>query len=332
MTQFLRALVLSAMVCSTAASQTGAAPAPQPDTPQQGTPQTPVPGSVNGETLRLIAEYEKAARSSELAHAGDQHLATIYVKLGNVYADSGMYLKAEDAMRHAIIHLRSGSQADLAQELGQLCALHMAMGKRRQAERDQMQALQIRESVGNPLKTALAEIEMANVYEDGQNFKKAADHARRAFDLIHAQPGAEAFELLDVRWTLGFALTGLKNCGEGMPILRDSLDFAKSNFGNGSREIAYAEYELGYGYWHCGEPAHASELLKSGTAGMKDDTGWGHRIYLNAMSHYARFLRENGEPEAAASAEAVVRQAQAVVDVRALTGRSQGFQSSRAQR
>lgn len=322
MTRFFRIFLLFVMACSFAANPANAAGSAL----QAGVAQAQVHGSVDAETLRLIEVYEKAAHSGEMAHADVSRMAKIYVDLGGLYADSGMYLKAEDAMKRALADLRGGPPEDLAQEFGQLCALHLQMGKRKQAERDQRQALQVRESVGRPIGIALAETELANVYDDGQNFKKAAGHARRAFDLIRDQPGVKTFDLLDVRWTLGFNLTSLKDCAEGVPILKDSLDIAKSTFGNGSREMAYAEYELGYGYWLCGKRGQAAEFLKSGTTGMKADTGWSRIIYLHAMSHYARFLRENGEPEAAASAEAVVHQAEAVVDVRTLTGRSQGFQ------
>ena len=62
--------------------------------------------------------------------------------------------------------------------------------------------------------------------------------------------------------------------------------------------------------------------MARGTARMKVDLGWGHAVYINVMSDYAQFLRERGQLEAAAVAQREVRQAQSVVDVRSLAGRS----------
>ena len=61
---------------------------------------------------------------------------------------------------------------------------------------------------------------------------------------------------------------------------------------------------------------------------MKADFGWDRSLYLNAMRQYARFLRESGQLEAAVNAEAVVNQADAVVDARTLTGMTEGFRSA----
>ena len=69
----------------------------------------------------------------------------------------------------------------------------------------------------------------------------------------------------------------------------------------------------------------AAELMAQGTARMKVDLGWGHTIYLNAMTQYARFLRQRGQKEAAATAEREIKMANAVVDARSLTTSSSAF-------
>jgi hypothetical protein len=60
---------------------------------------------------------------------------------------------------------------------------------------------------------------------------------------------------------------------------------------------------------------------------MRADYGWEHAMYVDAMKNYARFLRQNGQREAALTAEIVVRQAESIVDASALTGRTDGFRS-----
>jgi hypothetical protein len=58
---------------------------------------------------------------------------------------------------------------------------------------------------------------------------------------------------------------------------------------------------------------------------MKIDLGWGHVLYVNAISQYAKFLRQRGQVEEAASAERELRQMLSVVDARTMTASSSAF-------
>jgi hypothetical protein len=58
---------------------------------------------------------------------------------------------------------------------------------------------------------------------------------------------------------------------------------------------------------------------------MKVELGWGHTIYLNAMTQYAKFLRERGQMEAATTAEREIKMANAVVDARTLSASPNAF-------
>jgi hypothetical protein len=61
--------------------------------------------------------------------------------------------------------------------------------------------------------------------------------------------------------------------------------------------------------------------MERGTALMNAQLGWGHPVYLQALTCYAQFLRENHRVEAANVVEGRIRQAEAVVDVRSLQAR-----------
>src|SRR5260370_875341 len=236
-----------------------------------------------------------------------------------------MYLKAVEAVQREIALLRDGTQEELAEEIGQLGMVHVAMGNLRQAERDEVQALRIREALGDPLGVALTEDDLADAYDEGREFKRAADYAEKAFAILSNRPDVSATDRVLVRLRLGFALTGMRSCEQGIGILKDALELARNSLGADDLMVGDTEYELGFGYWHCGDRDHAAEWLERGTSHMKAAFGWDRTTYLNAMSHYARFLRENGQLEAADSAEAIVHQAEAVVDARSLTGRSKGL-------
>lgn len=280
------------------------------------------------ELQRQIAAYENAARSGEAKHSDRMELAGIYRILGSLYADAGEYMKAEDAMKQAVADLKDGPQADLADELGQLGVVQVELGKAKQAEQDEMAALQIRESLGDLVLTAFTWNDLAGTYSVQLKFKKAVEYAQKAYDVLGNRAELSVDDRIAVRQTLGYGLTGMNHCSQGIPVLKEAFELAKNSYGDHNPRVGYTEYVLGFGYWHCGDTEHAAAWLEHGTTDMKADYGWDRSLYLNAMKQYARFLRTTGLLAQAASAEAVVNQADAVVDVRSLTGRGEGFRSA----
>jgi hypothetical protein len=86
--------------------------------------------------------------------------------------------------------------------------------------------------------------------------------------------------------------------------------------------IGFGEFLLGYAYWKSGDRLSADEYMKRGTVQMSTQLGWGHPVYLNALVHYDKFLRESRRMEDANVVERRIRQAEAVVDVHALQSRA----------
>jgi tetratricopeptide (TPR) repeat protein len=278
--------------------------------------------------LRLIELNEAAIRSAKAAHEAPARIAEFYENLGGLYADAALYLKSQDAMRRAIAYLKNGSQPELANEIGQLAVVDLELGNPRQAEHDELQTLRIRQAIGDPVTTALAWNELAGLYDEQQKFKQAVHFAERAYEVLGNRPDVSAGDNISVREAFGFALTGARDCARGIPILKEALAIAQSHHPEDSLQLGYAEYVLGFGYWHCSDQGNAAVWLERGTTRMKADFGWDQTIYLNAMRQYARFLRSTGQSEAATIAESVVNQANAVVDAQSLTGRTDGFLSS----
>jgi tetratricopeptide (TPR) repeat protein len=287
------------------------------------------------ELLRRIALYEAAEQSAERTHPGIESMVKIYANLAALYEDVGMYLKSEDVMRREISLLRNGPMNELADVIGHLAVLHVAMGNLGQAERDDFDALRIRESVGDPVGTALTWSDLADVYIKQRHFKQALDYAQRAMAVLGDNPEVDVADRITVRQTVAYALCGLKQCGRAIPMLKDALELEKGSYGEDSLMVGSGYFLLGYAAWKNGDIVDATAWMERGTKRMKVDLGWGHVIYLNAMSEYARFLRERGQMEVAATAErevrqaqSVVRQAQSVVNARSLTGRSAGLAST----
>jgi tetratricopeptide (TPR) repeat protein len=277
------------------------------------------------ELLRRIALYEAAERSAEASHLDVESMAKIYSNLAALYVDAGMYPKSEESTRRWISLLRNGPQDELAEAIGHLAVLHIAMGDVRAAEKDDLEALRIRENVGEAMGTALTWCDLADVYIKQRNFKKALDYAQRAMAVLADDPKVDVADRIGVRQTLAYALCGLKQCGRAIPMLKDAVELEKASYGENSLLTGTGWFLLGYAYWQNGDMANAAEWMGRETARMKIDLGWGHVLYVNAISQYAKFLRQWGQVEEAASAEREVRRAQSVVDARTLTTAATAF-------
>lgn len=271
------------------------------------------------ELLRRVAVFEEAARNAPVAHASHESLLKIYLNLGALYEDLGMYLKSEDAMHRVISLLQDGPQDQLAEELGHLAVLHSVMGNIKQAEKDDMQALQVRKAVGDPTGIAFTWNDLADLYDKQRQFKKALNYAQKSFDVIGNNPAINPSDRIAVHQTLALALCGLRECDKAIPLLKEAVELSTASFGADNLLVGVDQYLLGWAYWHCGDMNSASELMERGTARMKIDLGWGHVVYVNAMDQYAQFLRQYGRMEAARSAESEVQQARSLVDARTFT-------------
>ena len=277
------------------------------------------------ELLRRIALYEAAERSAERAHPGMESMVRIYSNLAALYEDACMYSRSEEVMHREIAMLRSGPQDELADAIGHLAVLHIAMGEMRQAEKDDFEALRIRESMGDPVGVALTWTGLADVDIKQRHYKQALDYAQRAMAVLAENPKVDVADRIVVRQTLAYALCGLKECGQAIPILKDAIEMEKSSYGADSLMVGTGYLSSRIHILANGDMEDAAELMARGTARMKVDLGWGHTIYLNAMTQYARFLRQRGQKEAAATAEREIKMANAVVDARSLTTSSSAF-------
>jgi tetratricopeptide (TPR) repeat protein len=290
----------------------------QPSVTQNGTD----PSSLTkAELLRLIDLYEAALRKPELGHSDDTSLAKVYTSLGNCYVEVAMYLKAEDAMNHAIALLRHGSQTGLADEISQLAVVHISTGDLKQAEKDQMEALHIREQIGDSVGIAISWNDVASLYIRERQFSKALDYAQRAMAVLASNPGVPADDRISIRNTLAYALCGRRQCERAIPLLEESLELARENFGADSLAFGVDSYLLGYAYWQNGRMDEAADWMQRGIERMKKNWGWGQTLYVRAVEQYAKFLRQRGQTESAGLEERELRHMTETVDARSFVGR-----------
>jgi tetratricopeptide (TPR) repeat protein len=273
------------------------------------------------ELLRRIDLYEAALRKPGINRLDDASLAQVYASLGNCYLDVAMYLKAEGAMHHAIALMRHGPQPALADEIGQLAVLHLVMGDLKHAEKGQMEALAIREQIGDPVSLALTWKDLASLYIWQRQFSKALDYARRAMPVLASNPAVQAGDRIAIRQTLASALCDMRQCDRAIPLLQQALSLASDNFGADSLAVGVDTYLLGYTYWQNGQMDEAADYMQRGVERMKQDWDWGYTLYINAVAQYAKFLRKRGQAESAALEERELRHMTETVDARSFAGR-----------
>ena len=274
------------------------------------------------ELLRRSGVLEDAIRKAELAHDSNARIARLYGILGEVYENLGWYAKAEADMRKATSLLINGPQDQLAELLEHLAFLHVAMGEDRQAEKDDLQALRIRETLPDPIGLAIAWNDLADLYYRERHYRKALDYAQHAMTVVANNPKASADFRIAVRQTLGYALCGDGHCTKAIPILKDALELARATFGPDSLEGGIASYDLGFALWHSGNTADAAQWLKAGIERMKVEFGWGHELYINALRQYSLFLHQNRQREEAAAVDREMQMLTATVDVHTLANQN----------
>ena len=271
------------------------------------------------ELLQQIAVYEAAIQHAQAAHSTNPKLPMVYLSLGSLYKGVAMYPSAEAAIQKSMELLRTGPQSQLAEATSDLAMLHLAMGELSKAEREELDALQLREKVADQIAIAQSWNDLASIYLQQRQYKNAETFAKKAVAVFGNDPQIGPADRIRVRFTIGLALCMSHECRPAIPILKEAVELAKTTFGEDGLPVGFGNYLLGYAYWKSGDMDAAAERMQSGTARMKVDLGWGHPMYLDALKHYATFLREHGQADAALAIDRERHQAESVVDARTLT-------------
>jgi tetratricopeptide (TPR) repeat protein len=277
-------------------------------------------GAYKQKLMRRVAVEEAAVRRAEAAHETNVVLSKTYLQLGLWYQNAAQWEQSEAALDHAVSLLRHTSEpgADLATAISQLASLHVMMRKFRESEREELEALRLRQDIGDPLQIARSRNELAILYLAKQKYEKARDLARQAEAEFVRNGRADVLDRVTARVTLGEALCNLNDCPSAIPLLKVALDEAKATLHPDDFPVGLSTFLLGYAYWKSGNMAGAAEYMERGTVQMSAQLGWGHPAYLRALQWYAQFLHENRNVEAANVVERQIRQAEAVVDVHSL--------------
>jgi tetratricopeptide (TPR) repeat protein len=270
--------------------------------------------------LRQIAVSEADLRQKESAHADNAVLGRGYMQLGLWYTDVGLWNKAEADLEHAVALFRHASEPGdgLAEAVTKLGSLHVVMGRFGESEKEEMEALKLRQNRGDQLQIARSWEDLGGLYLAQHKYAKAKDIAQQAVTEFLSDGKATSYDRISSRYTLSLALCYLKDYQSAFPVVKDALDEANSTQQPNDLPVGFGDFLLGYIYWKFGDPAKADEYMERGKAIMAERLGWQHPTYLGVARQYARFLRETRHVEEAEAVERQIRQAEAVVDVGAL--------------
>ena len=183
------------------------------------------------EVTHRIALAEADLRQAESTHVSDVELARLYGQLGLMYEDLGQMVRAEAMLQHAVSLLRHADEPneDLAKAVSRLGNLHVVMGKLSPGRGEDMEALKLRQKLGDPLQIARSWSDLAALSIAQHKFAKARDFAQKAITEFAANAQAEVIDRIAARYALSLALCYLKDCPSAVPLLKDAIEDAKAS-------------------------------------------------------------------------------------------------------
>jgi tetratricopeptide (TPR) repeat protein len=270
--------------------------------------------------LDQIAVLEVFARQEESAHAGGIKLGRIYSQLGLFYEDTAQWDRSEAALKHSVSLFRDARETngELAVAIAELGSLHITTGKLRAAEKEEQEALKLREAINDRLQMARSWVDFAALSLAENKFGRAKEFAQKAVAEFAVNQGARPFDRIAAGYALALGLCSSGECQYAVGLLKDGIDAAKAEGPVNDIPVSFGNFLLGYAYWKSGDMADAGPYMQAGTTAMGELLGSGHPSYLAALKHYAEYLREDKNVEAANTVERQIRQTQAVVDVHSI--------------
>src|SRR5260370_42126296 len=114
--------------------------------------------------------------------------------------------------------------ADLAKAKSKLASVHLMMGKLRESEREEQEALKLRQDIGDPLQIARSRNDLAILYLAKQKYEKARDLARQAEAEFVKNGRTDVLDRITARVTLAEALCDLKDFPSAISLLKPAID------------------------------------------------------------------------------------------------------------
>jgi tetratricopeptide (TPR) repeat protein len=247
-----------------------------------------------------------------------QQNGAVWWHLAMLCQDAARYGEAEHAYAKALELLKTGDRATLANAMDEMGTMYVETGRYAKAEPLEREALAMREAGNDSVGVGRSWMHLTMLSLGRHNLANAANYAELAADRLvpertghAAEKAATPEEKMTALIYLSLVRCAQRDCAQAIPELRAASGIAQASYGAGGLPVAFTDFLLGYAYWKSGETRSAAELMKSGTAGLEAQVGWGHPTYIAAMTQYEAFLKQTGRNTEAAEVKAKIARVQA---------------------
>jgi tetratricopeptide (TPR) repeat protein len=247
-----------------------------------------------------------------------QQNGAVWWRLAMLCQDAARYGEAEHAYAKALELLKTGDRATLANAMDEMGTMYVETGRYAKAEPLEREALAMREAGNDSVGVGRSWMHLTMLSLGRHNLANAANYAELAADRLvpertghAAEKAATPEEKMTALIYLSLVRCAQRDCAQAIPELRAASGIAQASYGAGGLPVAFTDFLLGYAYWKSGETRSAAELMKSGTAGLEAQVGWGHPTYIAAMTQYEAFLKQTGRNTEAAEVKAKIARVQA---------------------
>lgn len=277
-------------------------------------------GAVQQRLLNNVATFETIVRKAEQEQTTGLPMARLYWQLGMSYEDAGEIGRAEATLQHAEALFRQSDNngGELAEALDSLAVLDGAIGRVPEAMKEELEALQLRQKLGDRLLMARSWNTLGALALKQKKFDQARAFSQKAADEFEENKNATFNDKLAARYGLGMALCGQKDYADAVSVLKNAVTDARSTPSVEPIPIGIGEFLLGYAYWHSGDAADAGVEMKSGVNTLNAQLGWGAPSYVLVLKIYAKYLHQTRNVEEASEVDRRIQQAESVVSVGAL--------------
>ncbi|GGA63696.1 hypothetical protein GCM10011507_14110 [Edaphobacter acidisoli] len=247
-------------------------------------------------------------------------IARLYWQLGMSYEDAGEIGRADATLQHAEALFRQSDSkgGELAEALDSLAVLDGATGRVPDAMKEELEALQLRQKLGNRLLMARSWNTLGALALKQKKFDQARAFSQKAADEFEGNKDATLNDKLAARYGLGMALCGQKDYTTAVSVLKNAVTDARSMPSVEPIPIGIGEFLLGYAYWHSGDATDAGIEMKTGVNTLNAQLGWGAPSYVQVLKIYAKYLHLTRNVEEANEVDRRIQQADSVVSVGAL--------------
>jgi tetratricopeptide (TPR) repeat protein len=248
----------------------------------------------------------------------EQQNGAVWWHLAMLCQDAARYGEAEHAYAKALELLKTGDRATLANAMDEMGTMYVETGRYAKAEPLEREALAMREAGNDSVGVGRSWMHLTMLSLGRHTLANAANYAELAADRLvpertghAAEKAATPEEKMTALIYLSLVRCAQRDCAQAIPELRAASGIAQASYGAGGLPVAFTDFLLGYAYWKSGETRSAAELMKSGTAGLEAQVGWGHPTYIAAMTQYEAFLKQTGRNTEAAEVKAKIARVQA---------------------